>query len=71
MSAEKAPGERVLSLAVIAHEDGQVEVLMDTDRSQAEVRAVLQMVMDQMAPRDRADEFEAFGATRRQRRVSR
>lgn len=69
MSAENPLGEAVLELTVVAHEDGQMEVRMKTDRSQAEVRALLQMVMDQMAPRDRADEFEAFGAARRQRRV--
>lgn len=60
-------GERILKLELITHEDGKLEIDVDTDRTPAEVRTLLELVIAQIAPQDRAEEVGAFGATRRRR----
>lgn len=60
-------GERILKLELIAHEDGRLEIDVDTERTPAEVRTLLEMVAGQIAPQDRAEEVGAFGAGRRRR----
>jgi len=61
-------GEHVLTLSVFLTDTGQVNVKIDSDRTQDEVAALLEVVAEQIQPpRDRADEVEAWGAARRRR----
>lgn len=60
-------GELVMRVDFVAHEDGQLEVGVDSELSKGEIRSLLELALEQLVPADRAEEAGSFGYARHAR----